>query len=84
MPIVSFISMRTVSKSRLKSHMLELFREVERTGEGIIVTDHGRPTLRVEPIEERFSVETLFADVRGKMVYHADIMEPETDEWSDL
>jgi len=42
-----------VTKSKLKARMLEYFREVERTGEPLVVTDHGRfgesgciPTLR--------------------------------------
>jgi prevent-host-death family protein len=36
-----------VSKSRLKARALEYFREVERTGDEIVVTDHGRPVLRI-------------------------------------
>jgi hypothetical protein len=34
-----------VTKSKLKARMLEYFREVERTGESLIVTDHGREVL---------------------------------------
>lgn len=36
-----------VSKSRFKAHALEIFRRVETTGEPVIVTDHGTPTLIV-------------------------------------
>ena len=39
-----------VSKGKLKSKMLEYFREVERTGEPLIVTDHGREVLEVRPL----------------------------------
>ncbi|MFT4589551.1 MAG: antitoxin (DNA-binding transcriptional repressor) of toxin-antitoxin stability system, partial [Limisphaerales bacterium] len=34
--------MKTVSKGKLKAKMLEYFREVEATGETLVVTDHGR------------------------------------------
>lgn len=39
-----------VSKGKLKARMLEYFREVERTGEPLIVTDHGREVLEIRPL----------------------------------
>jgi prevent-host-death family protein len=39
-----------VTISKLKARMLEYFREVERTGEPLVVTDHGREVLEVRPI----------------------------------
>ena len=42
-----------VSKKDLKPRMLEYFREVERTGEPLLVTDHGRAVLEVRPVEDR-------------------------------
>lgn len=38
-----------VSKSRFKARALELFREVERTGAPIIITDRGAPVLLLSP-----------------------------------
>ncbi len=52
---------RTISKSKLKPQMLRIFREIEESGEGIIVTDRGRPTLKIEPIKTKLSVEEVFA-----------------------
>jgi len=40
---------RTISKSKLKAKALEYFREVERTGSELIITDHGRPVLKLVP-----------------------------------
>lgn len=40
---------RQVSKSRFKAHALELFRQIEASGEPLVITDHGRPTLVVQP-----------------------------------
>ena len=42
----------SVSKSRFKSRALELFRQVERTGQPIIITDRGTPVLKVMPYRE--------------------------------
>ena len=41
--------MTTISKSRFKSHALELFRQVERTSKPIIITDRGTPVLKLSP-----------------------------------
>jgi antitoxin (DNA-binding transcriptional repressor) of toxin-antitoxin stability system len=36
-----------VSKSKFKAKALEYFRQVETSGEPIIVTDHGQPKLEI-------------------------------------
>lgn len=38
-----------VSKSQFKAKALELFRQVETTGEPVVVTDRGEPRLEVRP-----------------------------------
>jgi len=42
-------SPRQVSKSHFKAHALELFLQVEASGQPLVVTDHGRPSLEVRP-----------------------------------
>lgn len=37
-----------ISKSKFKAQALEIFRRVELTGEAVIITDHGNPTLIVK------------------------------------
>jgi prevent-host-death family protein len=41
-----------VSKSRFKAQALEFFREVERTGQPIVITNHGKPVLKIVPYRE--------------------------------
>lgn len=36
-----------VSKSQFKARALELFRQVESSGEPVVITDHGQPKLEV-------------------------------------
>jgi prevent-host-death family protein len=75
--------MSTVSKSVLKAKMLEYFRQVEETGEELIVTDNGRPVVKVVPIRTRRTAADVFGDARGRVVYREDILAPTTDEWPE-
>ena len=49
--------MKVVSKSALKAKMLEYFREVETTGEALLVTSHGQPVLNVIPYCQELTVD---------------------------
>jgi len=74
----------TISKARLKAKMLEYFRRVEETGEELVVTNHGKPTLRVVPYGRKRSVEDAFGIIREKAAEHGSVVEPETDEWGEV
>jgi antitoxin (DNA-binding transcriptional repressor) of toxin-antitoxin stability system len=75
--------MERVSKSALKARMLEYFRRVQETGKELIVTDDDEPVLRIVPILKRVPAATMFADARGRVVYHEDVLAPTTDEWPE-
>ncbi len=42
-----------VTKSQFKAKALELLRKIERTGEPMVVTDHGKPAIEVRPYRAR-------------------------------
>ena len=73
--------MPSISKSKLKANMLRIFREIEESGEEWIITDHNRPVLRIQPIEQKKTVEEVFGAIQGKVVYREDINTPTIDEW---
>ena len=75
--------METVSKSALKAKMLQYFRQVEESGEELVVTDNGKPVVKIVPISHRTPADEVFSDVRGGVIYHRDVLEPETEEWSE-
>ena len=75
------MTMVTVSKSALKARMLEFFREVERTGEELVVTSDGVPVLKVVPFTKTRSVDDAFADMRGALTWTGDIDAPTDAEW---
>lgn len=73
----------TVSKSQFKAHALELLRRVEASGEPLIVTDHGRPTLEIRRYipRERLPLEVL----EGSVVEYHDPTEPVGEQdWDAL
>ena len=76
--------MKTVSKSVLKAKMFEYFRELEKNGGELVVTDFGIPVLKITPCREGNSVEELFADIRGKAQIPRDAaLESTQEEWDD-
>ena len=76
--------MNTISKSKLKANMLRIFREVENSGEELIVTDNNKPVLRILPIKQGNTVEEIFGPLQGKVVYHEDINASTSEDWSDI
>lgn len=77
---------KTISKGRLKAQMLAVFRDLERTGGELVVTDHGRPVLKVVSLEAPpATFESAFADVRGKVrMDDGVLLAPTTAEWSEV
>lgn len=70
----------TVSKSQFKARALEYFRMVEETRREIVITDRGRPVLRVIPFA-RESGEALMI-LRDTVVRYDDPTEPVgEDDW---
>lgn len=67
---MTMVTMETsISKSRFKAHALEFFRQVERTGQPIIITDHGSPVLKLVPYrEDPATAQRLLRDTVVKYV----------------
>ncbi len=79
-------SPREVSKSQFKAQALALFREIEATGEAVVITDHGRPALEVRPYRpaETGSVSPLQA-LRGSVSHYEAPFDPiDEGEWEAL
>ena len=70
---------RSVSKSVFKARALELCREVEANGRPLLITDHGRPVLRLVPYEE--STKEILGRLRGSVTRYDDPTEPIDATW---
>jgi prevent-host-death family protein len=73
----------TVSKSKFKPKALEYFRRVEETGEEIVITDKGRPVLKIVPYREKKADPR--AALRGSVLRYDRPTEPVgLGEWESL
>lgn len=74
---------KQASKSEFKTRALELFRRVESSGQVVIVTDHGKPTVEIRRYREtaRRPLEVL----KGSVTAYADPTQPVAGEdWEAL
>ncbi|HEY1295186.1 MAG TPA: type II toxin-antitoxin system prevent-host-death family antitoxin [Chloroflexota bacterium] len=67
-----------VSKANFKAHALEIFRRVEESGEPVLITDRGRPVLRLEPYYGED--DAVLASLRGSVIRYERATEPVGDE----
>ena len=74
----------SISKSRFKSHALALMRKVEQEGSELVITDRGKPVLRLVPYEQEAG--RLLEQFRGSGLHYPDPFEPAaaTSEWDGL
>jgi antitoxin (DNA-binding transcriptional repressor) of toxin-antitoxin stability system len=78
-------SPRQVSKSRFKAQALELFRQMEASGEPLVMTDHGRPTLEVRPYRPARAAADPLEELRGSVLRFDDPFAPFGDNnWEVL
>ena len=73
----------SISKSKLKAKMLAIFRELEASGEELIVTDRDKPVLKIVPIKQVQTAAEMFFDLQGRVTYLEDINQPTLPEWED-
>lgn len=68
-----------VSKSEFKAKALEFFRQVESSGESVVVTDHGKPALEIRPYRgaDRNPLDIL----RGSVLSYENPLDPVDVEW---
>ena len=45
--------MKQISKSEFKAHALEVLREIEKSGQSRVITDHGKPTLEIRKLRQK-------------------------------
>jgi len=74
---------KQVSKSKFKPRALAYFREVERTTKTLIITDRGKPVLKIIPYSEE-PLEALKV-LKASVAKYEDPTEPVgLDDWESL
>ncbi|MFU8858245.1 MAG: type II toxin-antitoxin system Phd/YefM family antitoxin [Deferrisomatales bacterium] len=72
-----------VSKSQFKPHALEYFRQVEATRQEIVITDHGRPVVKIVPYADT-QPDPLEELRRSVIEYEAPTEPVGLDDWEGL
>ena len=74
---------KKVSKSQFKPRALEYFREIERTGKELIITDRGKPVLKIVPFAQ--NTQDILNSLRGSVIKYDRPTDPVgMDEWESL
>ncbi|MGH7884434.1 MAG: type II toxin-antitoxin system Phd/YefM family antitoxin [Thermodesulfobacteriota bacterium] len=71
-----------VSKSKFKAHALEYFREIEKSKEELVITDRGKPVLKIVPFHE--DMKSMLNDLKGTVLKYDKPAEPINVEWDVL
>lgn len=74
---------QVVSKSSFKDRTLDYLREVETSGDELIITDQGRPVLKL--VRYNPDPKAVLESLRGSVVRYDDPTEPVGQEdWESL
>lgn len=72
-----------VSKTRFKSRALEYFRQVQSTGKELIITERGKPVLKITPFKT--NSKDALADLRGSVLKYDRPLDPVAlEDWEAL
>jgi prevent-host-death family protein len=72
-----------ISKSQFKPRALQYFREVEKTGQELIISDRGKPVLKIVPYTENH--EQALKALRDTVVKYDGPTEPVgLEDWEAL
>jgi prevent-host-death family protein len=80
---MTVIMKTSVSKSEFKAKALEYLRQIEKTGRELIVTDRGRPAVKIVPYVE--DPNEAYAALRDSVLRYDEPTEPVGEEhWESL
>ena len=70
-----------MAAGQFKSKCLAIMDQVQRSGEPVVITKHGKPVAKLVPVEKKN--EELFGKLVGKVKIVGDIVGPITplDDW---
>ena len=72
-----------ISKSRFKPHALKYFRQIEETGQELIMADHANPVIKIIPYREK--PEVILKDLHNSVQFYDDPLEPVAENnWEAL
>ncbi len=74
--------MRIIAKSEIQTrHLGEIIREVEKSGESLLIMEGNKPVVEIRPVRPGRSVDEVFGPFRGQVTYAEDPNTPTLEEW---
>lgn len=74
---------KMISKSEFKPKALQYFRIVQKTGRELIISDHGKPVIKIVPY--RYNSDDVLSSLRNTVREYIDPMEPVgLEDWENL
>ena len=71
-----------ISKSKFKPAASEYFRQVQETQEELIISDHGKPVLKIVPYHDPAHSKTdPISALRGTLTRYEQPFDPITEDW---
>ena len=76
--------MKTMAAGSFKARCLAVMDEVQAKRQAIVITKHGKPVVKVVPVEQ--GKDEIYGFMKGKMKITGDIVSPvlTPEEWGDL
>ena len=74
---------RMIGAGEFKAKCLQLMDEVNRSGIEVIITKRGQPVAKLVPAAPP-EVQDIFGSMRGSVIIHGDIVQPDPGAWGDL
>lgn len=71
--------MKTLAAAKFKAQCLALIDDVAQTREPIVITKHGKPLVKLVPIDSTKDVD--YKPLKGLATYIGDIVSPIDEEW---
>ena len=72
-----------ITKEEFASNFHKYLFRLEATGDELIVTSRQKPVFIIKPFQPKQSVDAVFGPYRDKVYYASDILEPESQEWTE-
>jgi len=74
--------MEPISKTAFKAHALEIFRDIEQSGQLRIITDRGKPTLEIRKLRQQNT--NPFDKLQGTVIRYAAATAPVAEaDWEN-
>lgn len=72
-----------VSKSSFKPQALKYFRQIQKYGKELIITDHAKPVIKIIPFKKEQCV--ILEELRNSVIHYDDPFEPVgQNDWEAL